>query len=97
MTTTPMVSWCPFSRNTQAGWVAVAGVDILFSYETPVAFAHDKGGLRRDNIWGPTTGRHMTEAQVKHYRAASEEEFNCELNRVISEAVLNRYARKLEP
>jgi hypothetical protein len=35
-------------------------IDIYFSYQTPVAIRSSKHGLVvRENIWGPTTGKHL--------------------------------------
>jgi hypothetical protein len=40
---------------------SLGGVDVYFSYETPIAFRAPTTGLVvRSNDWGPTTGRHLT-------------------------------------
>lgn len=32
---------------------------IWFSYKTPVAFAKNGNRVVRENLWGPTTGKHL--------------------------------------
>ena len=32
---------------------------VYFSYSTPVAFEDDHGITVRENVWGPTTGKHI--------------------------------------
>lgn len=40
--------------------VSIMGVDVWFSYETPVAFcAPDCGRIVHENDWGRTTGKHL--------------------------------------
>lgn len=67
------------NRNTQSHWVNVAGVRVLFSYETPVAFSYGPVHVRIKNHWGPTTGRHMKEAYVSDYTIIDDEEFEKQL------------------
>lgn len=44
--------------------VTVRGVRIFFSYTTPIAFYARCGTfVSRVNEWGPTTGRHLREAE----------------------------------
>jgi hypothetical protein len=83
-------------RNTKSIWVRVAGVDVLFSYETPVAFVSGDTRLRRHNTWGPTTGRHMSETHTNTYPAVNEDEFNAALNSAIIKSCLERVTQTLE-
>lgn len=51
-------------------------VRVLFSYETPVAadlpgYKH----IRRKNVWGNTTGKHITEFGAKEYDTVSDADF----------------------
>ena len=39
--------------------VTVDGVDIYFSYQTPIAIRHGGKLVVRENNWGPTTGKHL--------------------------------------
>ena len=39
--------------------VSVGGVDVYFSYRTPVAFRVNGRLVVRENEWGPTTGKHL--------------------------------------
>lgn len=49
-----------FGRGTNATKVSIAGRDVYFSYETPIAFVHPKRGLIvRQNDWSVTTGGHL--------------------------------------
>ena len=48
-----------------------------FSYDTLVAFYHPSRGLVvHDNIWGPTTGKHLNWISADHARRVSTDEFN---------------------
>jgi hypothetical protein len=56
------------------------GNDFYFSYNTLVAFTDPASGRRivRENIWGPTTGKHLNKidggsAEAKAERLSSEE------------------------
>jgi hypothetical protein len=35
------------------------GIDVYFSYKTPVAFRNNGHVIVRQNDWGPTTGKHL--------------------------------------
>lgn len=38
------------------------GIRIVFSYETPVAFCDPhRGWVVCENVWGPTTGKHLNQ------------------------------------
>lgn len=39
--------------------VSVGGVDVWFSYSTPVAFRTNGKQVVRQNDWGSTTGKHL--------------------------------------
>lgn len=54
-------------RNTQAYIVCVNEYRLYFSYETCMAVDTPYGRFRRENIWGPTTGRHLKEMRVYNY------------------------------
>lgn len=48
------------SHNGKLTEVQIGDVTIWFSYATPVAFSTPQIGLVvRENVWGPTTGRHL--------------------------------------
>lgn len=53
-------------RKTQAYIVRVGQHTFYISYETVVAYTGPEhaDGVRRKNLWGPTTGRHMREMNV---------------------------------
>lgn len=72
-------------RRTESYWVTIFGVDILISYQTPVAFTNNNGVMfRRKNIWGPTTGRHLHEANASEWTTVDELEFARELRAAIA-------------
>lgn len=72
-------------RNTQAHVLHMGPHAFFFSYETCVAYAgpavaHATGcdsaaGARRDNHWGPTTGRHMSDMDVKGWPVVPDDVF----------------------
>lgn len=39
--------------------VDLGSIAIWFSYETPIAFSHNGTEYVRENVWGPTTGKHL--------------------------------------
>jgi hypothetical protein len=40
--------------------VTVGDLTIWFSYRTPIAFhTFETGTVARENVWGPTTGKHL--------------------------------------
>lgn len=80
-------------RNVQARWVIVGDVQILFSYETPVAFRTRSRIFRVENHWGPATGRQMNEAGVRDWPVVDDERFNEEL----TEAIKDYFSRTDEP
>jgi len=72
-------------RRTESYWVTIFGVDILISYQTPVAFSDNDGVMfRRKNIWGPTTGRHLRESDASEWTVVDELEFTRELRAAVA-------------
>lgn len=51
----------PTGRNTKACIVEIGAHAFYFSYQTCIAYAGPLGPARRENVWGPTTGRHFRE------------------------------------
>ena len=84
------------TRATPLNWVQVFGVQVLISYETPVAFHDRYEHHRRHNVWGPTTGRHLKEAGATNWPECDEDEFNTKLNLAIYKSMTERFALKLE-
>jgi hypothetical protein len=71
----------PTGRNTRAHVFAdAAGNEYFFSYETCIAYrGEDNEGnwvaLRRENDWGPTTGRHFRELGCDNFAKFRANEF----------------------
>lgn len=63
------------NRNTKAYIVTVGEHDLYISYETVIAYNGPRTRFRMDNVWGPTTGRHMKEMGVYNYPTLSPEDF----------------------
>ena len=65
--------------------VDVGSFHVWFSYETPIAFNVDgQPRVVRENIWGPTTGKHLNcvdggDKEAKERRVSSED-FNAAMN-----------------
>jgi len=81
-------------RNTPCFYASFLGVNVVYSYETPIGVCgYDSENrwvhVRRDNDWGPTTGRHINEAIGKEVKAVGKEEFNDTLNQLLLAAVAN--------
>lgn len=74
-------------RNTQAHWVSIGYVDILFSYETAIALNAPGIRCRKENHWGPTTGRHFKDAYAHDYPIVSDEEFEQRVQQALREEI----------
>lgn len=61
-------------RNTPCYIVRACGMTLYFSYETVIAVESALGSVRRDNDWGPTTGRHMNDMDVRRIKTIVNEE-----------------------
>lgn len=75
-------------RDTKSITVHIFGVRVIMSYETPVMAWYGDKLIRRKNIWGPTTGRHLNENQpswLKPEIIDDAVEFNRRLNLMILE------------
>lgn len=75
--------------------VTIGAVTIYYSYRTPVVFrAPSVGCVARNNVWGPTTGRHIGDAVGRpapapsvRFRRMDEDEFTAALRAAIAEEV----------
>ena len=83
------------NRNTKCYDLEVAGVGMLISYETIVAASYRGERMRRRNIWGPTTGRHLKETNTYDWPEMDEAEFNAKLDCMLHEAVLRKTVVRL--
>lgn len=86
------------TRNTKAHVVSVCGVQVYFSYETPVGCNPPNApSFQRENIWGPTTGRHLNEWGFNRTGIAKldEGEFERRMSLAIYEAMAGRVAEKI--
>lgn len=65
--------------------VTIGPLTLYFSYQTVVAFADDQIGLRvTENLWGPTTGKHLNAIDGGNKRSRlPNEQFNEELKNVL--------------
>lgn len=78
------------NRKTKCFWLTVFDIEILISYETPVAFRTRSGvaRFRQKNHWGPTTGRHMKETNVYDWPVIAESaDFIAALDRAIASCI----------
>jgi hypothetical protein len=73
----PRIHWP--TRNTKLMSIRINNVHLWYSYETLMAASGTTDGqwlsIRRENHWGPTTGRHLKESSVGGYRILPDEEF----------------------
>ena len=53
--------------------VSIKGVTLYFSYETIVGFIGKKGTVISENLWGPTTGKHLNRIGIKENRVSREQ------------------------
>ena len=68
----------PTDRRTEARVARYRGVTMYFSYETLIAVSGAMDGhylcFRRENVWGPTTGRHIHEMGLRGATVVNTEE-----------------------
>ena len=83
-------------RNTPCYWVTVAGAEILFSYQTPIAVRGPRGSARLHNRWGPTTGRHMNDAGVRDWPEIEHEAMDKMISDSIIAGIVQPVVRVLE-
>lgn len=86
------------NRNTNSTDFLIGEYRFLFSYETPVAMKHYTGHYKRENSWGPTTGRHINEFNLHCARICTEEEMDGFIKKAIvetaSQLVKDKFERK---
>ena len=64
--------------------VSLGDLDIYFSYKTPVAFRAPGKMIRvSENLWGPTTGRHLNWINSDKKERMKRNEFESELAAVL--------------
>lgn len=65
--------------------VSIGDLDLYFSYETVVAFETTGLGLIvSENIWSPTTGKHINVIAGKNYPRSPREKFEEMLKEVLT-------------
>lgn len=61
------------SHNNKCAEIYVGDVTLLFSYETLVGFAvPGVGRVKSENVWGPTTGKHLNSWPAKFEKVPCE-------------------------
>lgn len=61
-------------RNTKCYTFRVGQAEFFISYETVIGVRTSDERVRLDNVWGPTTGRHMNELGIKGFRVVSDDQ-----------------------
>jgi len=60
--------------------VQLTDLVIWFSYETPIAFRDRNGYVVSENIWGPTTGKHLNHIEPDKSKRVSRRDFEKRLS-----------------
>lgn len=61
------------SHNDKCAEIYLGDVTLLFSYETLVGFAvPGVGRVKSENVWGPTTGKHLNSWPAKFEKVPRE-------------------------
>ena len=77
-------------RNTKCCSVTVGNIDLHFSYNTLIGIQGGGVAMRRANVWGPTTGRHIrSDLNIGHLPEVGEEEIEERARKAIYEMGLN--------
>ena len=85
------------SAENNAKVVTVLGNKFYFSYETLVAFYNAESGERKvvENLWGPTTGKHLNAIDGGDKQAKAERVSQDELNEFVEESHLSQVAKEM--
>ncbi len=68
--------------------VTVNGLQIVFSYETPVAFSQGFGyWIVRENDWSKTTGKLLNKYEPEKKKRITGEEFEKQLDEVLNNPI----------
>ncbi len=86
-------SYCDNTTAANAMAVDVDGVTFYFSYRTCVAVSHHGKTIVRENVWGPTTGKHLNaiDGGDKASRVGVVE-FQVQLKQLMAEAIAEALA-----
>ncbi len=74
------------ARNTKAYTTEIGPVTLYFSYSTLIGVDTGTQSARRENQWGPTTGRHMNEFGLRDAHVMSERDLEG-----LAELAIHRY------
>ena len=69
-------------RNTKAYVLDLNEHTLYFSYKTCIGYNGPLGRFRRNNDWGPTTGRHINEMGLRNWPVVSKEEMEKTLGKI---------------
>ena len=65
--------YCKRSSNNNA--IELGGIVFYFSYQTLIAVETNERLVMRENVWGPTTGKHLNAISDNKKSRVSVEEF----------------------
>lgn len=82
-------------RNTQAYIVSFGPHRFYVSYETVVGYSGPLGRCRVENVWGPTTGRHLAEFGIKDAPIVSDDEIEQRWKHTLTDLVGDPIARAI--
>lgn len=57
----------------EAYFVRIGSIQLFFSYNTLVGFSDGVSYMRRANIWGPTTSKHINYLGIKDFEEVEED------------------------
>lgn len=81
-----MISHHGIGRNTKAYETVIGPVTLYFSYNTLIGVHTGTQFARRENHWGPTTGRHINEFGLRDAMIMSERDLEG-----LAELAIHRY------
>jgi hypothetical protein len=64
--------------------IQIGNVELYFSYDTVVAFCGDGEMVISQNVWGPTTGKHLNAIDTDKSRRVSREVFEEKLQKLLA-------------
>lgn len=83
--------------NAKAHWVCVGPIEVLFSYETPIALRAGAASCHVANNWGPATEKHFNQRGGRaRGPEVPEEVFNDRVHHALMDWALESVKERLE-
>jgi hypothetical protein len=83
----------PANYSGPSRGITLPNITLYFSYETVIAYSNDTEGLVvSENMWGPTTGKHLNWISTDHKTRVKRTEFEDRLTAALHCAPITSHA-----